>query len=134
MSKRAVNLLRKMEMVYGELQRFTNSAGIRDARLFRSATSGVAKTVMTATELSLNTHYVASTATALAMTIPSAADGDAGDWISVFYTTAINNGAAQTFTTTTDTAYALGSTITRPLSIMNRQMPPWSELHDYPIC
>ena len=51
MSKRAVNLLRKMEMVYGELQRFTNTAGIRDARLFRSATSGVAKTVMTATTL-----------------------------------------------------------------------------------
>ena len=78
-------------MVYGGLQRFTNTAGIRDARLFRSATSGVAKTVMTGTELSVNTHYVASTATALAMTIPSAAAGNIGDWITVFYTTAITN-------------------------------------------
>ena len=90
-----------------------NSAGIRDARTFRSATSGVAKTAATATELNVNTHYVNGTATALAMTIPSAASTNVGDWISVFYSTAINNSANHTYTTTTDTAYALGSTITR---------------------
>jgi hypothetical protein len=91
----------------------TNTAGQRDARSFRDVTSGVAKTTMTATALSVNTHYVASTSTALAMTIPSAAAGSTGDWISVFYTTAIDNAATQSFTTTTDTAYALSSTITR---------------------
>ena len=97
-------------MAYGAIQRFND---LRAGGLFRSATSGVAKTVMTATELSVNTHYNASTATALAMTIPAAADTNVGDWITVFYTTAINNAATQSFTTTTDTAYALGSTITR---------------------
>jgi hypothetical protein len=90
-----------------------NSAGLRDSRSFRSATSGVARTAASATELSVNTHYVNGTATALAMTIPSAASSNIGDWITVFYTTAINNSANHTYTTTTDTAYALGSTITR---------------------
>tara|TARA_R110001583_G_scaffold56185_2_gene169949 strand:- start:2415 stop:2978 length:564 start_codon:yes stop_codon:yes gene_type:complete len=90
-----------------------NSAGLRDSRSFRSATSGVARTGATATELSVNTHYVNGTATGLAMTIPSAASSNIGDWITVFYTTAVNNSANHTYTTTTDTAYALGSTITR---------------------
>ena len=45
------------------------------------------------------------------MTIPSAAAGKAGDWITVVYYVAAGNTNAHTYTTTTDTAYALGSTI-----------------------
>jgi hypothetical protein len=70
-----------------------------------------AMTAVSATTLSVNTAYTGSTATALAMELPSAAAGKAGDWITVLYATAINNGAAHTYTTTTDTAYALGSVI-----------------------
>jgi len=74
-------------------------------------TGAAALTAISATELSVNTHYKGSVSTALAMTIPSAAAGRAGDWITVTYTAAINNGAAHTYTTTTDTAYSLGSII-----------------------
>tara|TARA_R100000458_G_scaffold39651_1_gene37162 strand:- start:468 stop:1352 length:885 start_codon:yes stop_codon:yes gene_type:complete len=74
-----------------------------------------AMTGISATELSVNTAYKGATATALAMTLPSAAAGKAGDWITVLYTTAINNGAAHTYTCTTDTNYAPGSIIyTKP--------------------
>ena len=67
-------------------------------------------TNISATALTVNTHYQ-SIAAATAMTIPSAAAGKAGDWITVYYDTAIGNTNAHTYTTTTDTAYALGSTI-----------------------
>jgi len=67
-------------------------------------------TNISATELSVNTHYQ-SIAAATAMTIPSAAAGKAGDWITVVYDVAAGNTNAHTYTTTTDTAYALGSTI-----------------------
>ena len=70
-----------------------------------------APTAVSATTLSVNTAYTAGTASALAMEIPSAAAGRAGDWITVLYATALNNSAAHTYTTTTDTAYALGSVI-----------------------
>jgi len=69
-----------------------------------------AMTNISATTLSVNTRYQ-SIAAATAMTIPSAADGQAGDWITVFYNTAIGNGNAHTYTTTTDTNYGVGSTI-----------------------
>ena len=69
-----------------------------------------AMTNISATALSVNTRYQ-SIAAATAMTIPSAASTKAGDWITVFYNTAIGNGNAHTYTTTTDTAYGLGSTI-----------------------
>ena len=68
-------------------------------------TGAAALTAISATELSVNTHYKGSVSTALAMSIPSAAAGRAGDWITVTYTAAINNGAAHTYTTSTDTAY-----------------------------
>ena len=78
-------------------------------------TGMAALTAISATELSVNTHYKGSVSTATAMTIPSAAAGRAGDFITVTYTAAINNGAAHTYTTTTDTAYAAGSLIrTKP--------------------
>ena len=67
-------------------------------------------TNISATALSVNTHYQ-SIAAATAMTIPSAAAGKAGDWITVVYDVAAGNTNAHTYTTTTDTAYALGSTI-----------------------
>ena len=70
-----------------------------------------AMTAISATTLSVNTAYTGSTATNLAMELPSAAAGKAGDWITVLYATAINDGQAHTYTTTTDTAYALGSVI-----------------------
>ena len=92
----------------------TNTAGLRDARTFRQhGTSGAARTAITATALAVNTHYSGETATTLAMTIPSAAAGNIGDWITVFYTTAINDSTVHTYTTTTDTAFALGSTVIR---------------------
>tara|TARA_R100000742_G_C4271776_1_gene90804 strand:- start:482 stop:1381 length:900 start_codon:yes stop_codon:yes gene_type:complete len=72
-------------------------------------TGNVAMTAISATELSVNTHYKGSTSTNLAMTLPSAADSKAGDWITVTYTAVINNGQAHTYTTTTDTTFAAGS-------------------------
>ena len=71
---------------------------------------GAEPTNISATALSVNTHYQ-SIAAATAMTIPSAAAGKAGDWITVVYDVAAGNTNAHTYTTTTDTAYALGSTI-----------------------
>jgi len=95
------------------LLKVTNTAGLRDAKTLRAAgTAGVNPTDISATELSVNTHYK-SIAAATAMTIPSAAAGDIGDFITVFYGLAINNAAAHTYTTTTDTAFALGSTAVR---------------------
>ena len=76
------------------------------------STSNGAPTAMTAIELAVNTFYV-SRAAATAMTIPSCAAGNIGDHITVFYNTAITNGQAHTYTTTTDTTFALGSTLTR---------------------
>jgi hypothetical protein len=128
MGKRSVNLLRKMAIPYdfSEAQTFsgavtvsgllksTNTAGLRDARSFRDyGAAGAARTAITATALTVNTHYAGETATVLAMTIPSAAAGNIGDWITVFYTTDINDSTIHSYTTTTDTAYALGSTILR---------------------
>ena len=91
-----------------------NSAGVRDSRTFRSAgTVGAARTAASATTLSVNTHYSCATGGATAMIIPSAAAGNIGDWITVLYTAVITAGATHSFTTTTDTAFALGSTILR---------------------
>jgi len=67
-------------------------------------------TNISATALSVNTHYQ-SIAAATAMTIPSAAAGKAGDWITVFYDVKAGDGNAHTYTTTTDTTFSLGSTI-----------------------
>ena len=61
--------------------------------------------------LEVNSHYNFATGSALAYNIPSAAAGRAGDWISVLYTARINNAAAHSFTTTTDTKYRTGSII-----------------------
>lgn len=60
--------------------------------------------------LSVNTRYQ-SIAGAAAMTLPSAAAGNPGDWITVFYNTAMTNGVAHSYTTTTDTQYSPASTI-----------------------
>jgi hypothetical protein len=49
-------------------------------------TGGAALTAISATALSVNTHYKGSVSTNTAMTIPSAAAGKAGDWICVTYT------------------------------------------------
>lgn len=92
----------------------TNTVGLRDARSFRcAATVGAARTSLTATTLAVNTHYDGGTATNLAMLIPSAAATSIGDWITVFYTSVINNTQTHTYTTTTDTAFAPGSLILR---------------------
>jgi len=62
--------------------------------------------------LTVNTNYH-SIATVVTATVPSAAAGKIGDWITVKYTTVINDGVVHTFNTTTDTTYVAGSTITR---------------------
>ena len=80
---------------------------------YPAAVAGVAMTALSATELAANTFYNNGTSTALAMTLPSAAAGNIGDFITVYYGTKINNSTNHTYTTTTDTAFALGSTITR---------------------
>jgi hypothetical protein len=127
MSKRSVNLLRKFAIPYkftgaqtfsgavtiSGLLKSTNTAGLRAAKTFRdSATAGAAPTNMGAGALVVNTYYV-SIAAATAMTIPSAAAGNIGDFISIYYSVAAGNGNAHSYTTTTDTAFALGSTATR---------------------
>lgn len=62
--------------------------------------------------LAVNTNYH-SIATAAAVTMPAAADGKVGDWITVRYTTVVNDGATHTYTTTTDTTFTAGSCVTR---------------------
>lgn len=81
------------------------------SRLPSLGTGNATMTAISATELSVNTHYKGSVSTALAMTIPAAATSRKGDWITVTYTAAINNGAAHTYTTTTDTTFAAGSVL-----------------------
>ena len=88
-----------------------NSASMNGLRFPDVGMGNAAQTAISATELSVNTHYKGSVATNLAMTIPSAAAGKIGDWITVVYNGVINNGQAHTYTTTTDTAYTLGSLI-----------------------
>ena len=75
---------------------------------------GVAPTAIAAGALTVNTHYTNNETTAKAYTIPSAAATRAGDWISILYTADIGNGNAHTYTTTTDTTFALGSHIVVP--------------------
>ena len=71
-----------------------------------------APTALTAAgELALNTHYQVNDTDAAAYTIPSAAAGRAGDWITVTYIAAIGNGVLHTYTSTTDTQFTLGSRI-----------------------
>ena len=75
-------------------------------------TGNVAPTAVTAAgALTVNTHHYMNDADAGAYTIPSAAAGRAGDWITVTYITAIDNGALHTYTCTTDTQFTLGSRI-----------------------
>jgi len=58
-----------------------------------------------------NFHSIATTATA---TLPPAADGKIGDWITVKYSTVINDGVAHTFNLAgVDATFIQGSTITR---------------------
>tara|TARA_B100001094_G_scaffold313690_1_gene351723 strand:- start:943 stop:1503 length:561 start_codon:yes stop_codon:yes gene_type:complete len=86
---------------------------LTSSKLLQShAVANVAPTAISATELSVNTFYK-SIAAATAMTLPSAALGNIGDFISVFYVTAVGGGNAHTYTTTTDTKFAFGSTAQR---------------------
>ena len=86
-------------------------------KLYRSTmpmlgTGNATMTAISATELSVNTHYKGSTSTNLAMTIPAASAGRAGDWITVTYTAVISNGQAHTYTCTSDdTSFAAGSVL-----------------------
>lgn len=94
--------------------RCKNGAGLKDAKLFRAPGTGDATpTDISATELSVNTHFK-SVAGAVAMTLPSAATCSVGDWITVFYSTAKGAGHAHTYTVHADDAsFAAGSTATR---------------------
>jgi hypothetical protein len=91
--------------------KFTHVNGLVASRTLQSV-ANVAPTDISATALTVNTYYK-SIAAATAMTIPSAAAGAIGDFISIYYSVAIGNGNAHTYTTTTDTAYTLGSTAVR---------------------
>ena len=62
--------------------------------------------------LAVNTNYH-SIATVVTAALPSAAAGKAGDWITVKYTTVVNDGVVHTYNTTTDATFVAGSTITR---------------------
>ena len=64
--------------------------------------------------LSVNTRYTQARTDANDYLIPSAVAGKAGDWIEVVYIADLANSAAHTYTTTTDTAYALGSVLKAP--------------------
>ena len=87
---------------------------MKAAKTFQdAATSNAAPTAMTAIELAVNTHYT-SRAAATAMTLPSAAAGSIGDYITVFYSIAAGNSNAHTYTTHSgDDNFALGSTAVR---------------------
>jgi len=85
-------------------------------KLYRSdlpsiGTAGVAPTAISVGALTVNTHYTNAETAAKAYTIPSAADGKAGDWITVTYIANIGDGNLHSYTTTTDTTFALGSMI-----------------------
>ena len=73
---------------------------------------GAPTTIQNSTGLVLNTNYH-SIATVLTVSLPPAANGKKGDWITVKYTTVINDGVVHTFNTSTDTTFVAGSTITR---------------------
>jgi len=75
---------------------------------------GVAPTAIAAGALTVNSHYTNGETANKAYTIPSAAAGRAGDWISILYIADIGNGNAHTYTTTTDTTFALGSHVIVP--------------------
>jgi len=72
---------------------------------------GAAMTAISATTLTVNKAYKGSVATNLAMVIPAAGAGKAGDWITVLYNGVINDGQVHTYSGVTDTNYALGSLI-----------------------
>ena len=82
-----------------------------DAKMPSLGIGNAAMTAISATTLTVNKAYKGSVATNLAMIIPSAAAGKAGDWITVVYNSVINNGQAHTYSGATDTNYALGSFI-----------------------
>tara|TARA_R110000765_G_scaffold157039_1_gene260129 strand:- start:478 stop:1095 length:618 start_codon:yes stop_codon:yes gene_type:complete len=92
---------------------FSSINGLKGARQFREFGHGNhAAPDIAAGALTVNRYYK-SIAAATAMTIPSAAAGNIGDFITIYYGVAIGNGNAHTFTTTVDTAFALGSVATR---------------------
>ena len=95
------------------LLKSTNTAGLRAAKTFRDpATSGATPSNIAAGALAVNTYY-AAIAAATAMTIPSAAAGNIGDFITIYYSVAAGNGNAHSYSSTTDTQFAVGSTAVR---------------------
>ena len=84
------------------------------AHLLPSMTSGGASTVISnGLDLAVNTNYH-SIAGNCAMTIPSAAAGKAGDWITVRYITVITDGNTHSYTTNAaDATFTAGSCVTR---------------------
>lgn len=81
-------------------------------RLPEMAWGGATTALSNSLALSVNTNYH-SIAGACAVTIPSAAAGKAGDWITVRYDTVINDGVVHSYTTTTDATFTAGSVVTR---------------------
>ena len=84
-------------------------------KLYRSdlpeiGTAGAAPTAISVGALTVNTHYTNAETAAKAYTIASAADGKAGDWITVTYIANIGNTNLHSYTVA-DTNYALGSMI-----------------------
>ena len=73
-------------------------------------TGAAAPTATAAGALNVNTHYVNDDTATTAYTIASAADGKAGDWITVVYTVSIGNTNTHTYTTA-DTNWSVGSLI-----------------------
>lgn len=86
--------------------------GTGNVRLPEMSWGAASTAISNGLALTVNTNYH-SIATVVTATVPSAAAGKIGDWITVKYTTVINDGVVHTFNTTTDTTYVAGSTITR---------------------
>jgi len=83
-----------------------------DYRLASFGTGSAAMSSTTAGELSRNTAYTNSETAAKAYTLPSAAAGRKGDWITVAYKASIGNGNLHSYHCTTDAQFGLGSMIT----------------------
>tara|TARA_R110000822_G_scaffold289857_4_gene411881 strand:+ start:255 stop:1181 length:927 start_codon:yes stop_codon:yes gene_type:complete len=81
-------------------------------RLPSFGTASAAPVATAAGALALNTAYTNSETAAKAYTLPSAAAGRKGDWITVKYKSSIANGNLHSYHCTTDAQFALGSMIT----------------------
>jgi len=87
---------------------------LRSSTLLQShASVGKTHSTLSGTALAaVNTYYVVSAPTALIVNLPSAGDGNIGDFINILYTTAIGTADPNTFVDPDD-GFVIGSTAQR---------------------